>query len=140
MALAGPLIKVVIINGVIIMKDQYVVYGRINKRGKAYYIVFDNIAQRGVMGKGNYSSEIAARAEAERLNAIARARVPAPLERGEHGNKVVLFKSEFSRMRATIDQLQEKADRLQLEDERKALALAAKDRYIHELEQIIDKL
>lgn len=86
------------------MKDQYIVYGRINKRGKKYFIVFDNIAQRGVIGKGNYNNEAAARAEAERLNAIARARIPAPLERGEHGNKVVLFKSEFIRMREAVEE------------------------------------
>lgn len=42
-------------------------------------------------------------AEAERLNAIARARIPAPLERGEHGNKVVLFKSEFLRMKQAVE-------------------------------------
>lgn len=86
------------------MKDQYIVYGRINKRGKKYFIVFDNIAQRGIIGKGNYSNEAAAMAEAERLNAIARARIPAPLERGEHGNKVVLFKSEFIRMKQAVEE------------------------------------
>ena len=69
------------------MRDQYIVYGRINKRGKEYFIVFDSVAQRGVIGKGNYGNEAAAKAEAERLNAIVRARMPAPLERGEHGNK-----------------------------------------------------
>jgi hypothetical protein len=81
------------------MKDQYIVYGRINKRGKEYFIVFDSVAQRGVIGKRNYGYEAAAKAEAERLNAIVRARMPAPLKRGEHGNKIVLFKSEFIRMR-----------------------------------------
>lgn len=86
------------------MKDQYIVYGRINKRGKKYFIVFDNIAQRGVIGKGNYGDEAAARAEAERLNAIVRARMPAPLERGEHGNKIVLFKSEFTRMKQAVEE------------------------------------
>lgn len=86
------------------MKDQYIVYGRINKRGKKYFIVFDNIAQRGVIGKGNYGNEAAAIAEAERLNAIVRARIPAPLERGEHGNKVVLFKSEFIRMKQAVEE------------------------------------
>lgn len=86
------------------MKDQYIIYGRINKRGKKYFIVFDNIAQRGVIGKGNYGNEAAAMAEAERLNAIARARIPAPLERGEHGNKVVLFKSEFIRMKQAVEE------------------------------------
>lgn len=86
------------------MKDQYIVYGRINKRGKKYFIVFDDIAQRGVIGKGNYGNEAAAIAEAERLNAIVRARIPAPLERGEHGNKVVLFKSEFIRMKQAVEE------------------------------------
>lgn len=86
------------------MKDQYIVYGRINKRGKKYFIIFDNIAQRGVIGKGNYGNEAAAMAEAERLNAIVRARIPAPLERGEHGNKVVLFKSEFIRMKQAVEE------------------------------------
>lgn len=86
------------------MKDQYIVYGRINKRGKKYFIVFDNIAQRGVIGKGNYGNEAAAVAEAKRLNDIVRARIPAPLERGEHGNKVVLFKSEFIRMKQAVEE------------------------------------
>lgn len=86
------------------MKDQYIVYGRINKRGKEYFIVFDSVAQRGIIGKGNYSNEFAAKAEAGRLNAIVRARMPAPLERGEHGNKIVLFKSEFIRMREAVEE------------------------------------
>lgn len=86
------------------MKDQYIVYGRINKRGKKYFIVFDSVAQRGVIGKGNYGNEAAAKAEAERLNAIVRARMPAPLQRGEHGNKIVLFKSEFIRMKQAVEE------------------------------------
>lgn len=86
------------------MKDQYIVYGRINKRGKKYFIVFDSVAQRGVIGKGNYGNEAAAKAEAKRLNDIVRARIPAPLERGEHGNKVVLFKSEFIRMKQAVEE------------------------------------
>lgn len=86
------------------MKDQYVVYSRINKRGKAYYIVFDNIAQRGVMGKGNYYNEAAAKAEAKRMNDIARARVGDQLKRGKYGSKVVLFESEFDRMKAAVEE------------------------------------
>lgn len=111
------------------MKDQYIVYGRINKRGKKYFIVFDSVAQRGVIGKGNYGNEAAAKAEAERLNAIVRARMPAPLERGEHGNKIVLFKSEFIHMKEAVEENEDlriaaaegKQARNDLEDLRRSL-------------------
>lgn len=35
---------------------------------------------------------------------LLHALVPAPLERGEHGNKVVLFKSEFLRMKQAVEE------------------------------------
>ena len=85
------------------MKDQYVVYGRINKRGKEYFIIFDNVAQRGVIGKGNYGNEAAAKEEAERLNDIIRARMADQMKRGVYGNKVILFKSEFDRMKDAVN-------------------------------------